>query len=368
MAEAAENNVTPISADSKLTDEQKRDQLRARIEAGEKRNEERNLGDQAKEVADSAIEFTKKHPLAVVGGVLVAGIAIGAMTRRGRRLGRRGGAFATLAADACRAALGSAGLSAQDIDLIVLATATPDQTFPASATKVQAMLGIDDCVAFDVAAVCSGFLYALQVADAMLRSGAAKRALVIGAETFCRILDWEDRGTCVLFGDGAAAAILGETDREDAGVITSNWGADGTLAEILYQPAGGTQRPATAETVAARQHVVHMEGSSVFRQAVRAMTQSSMQALEGAGMTGEEIDLMIPHQANIRIIEATRARVGVPEERAFSNVHRYGNVSAATIPIALHEARAAGRVARGDRLLLTSFGTGLTWASSVLRW
>lgn len=183
-----------------------------------------------------------------------------------------------------------------------------------------------------------------------------------------KVVDWTDRRTCVLFGDGAAAAILGETDREDAGVITSNWGADGTLAEILYQPAGGTQRPATAETVAARQHVVHMEGSSVFRQAVRAMTQSSMQALEGAGMTGEEIDLMIPHQANIRIIEATRARVGVPEARAFSNVHRYGNVSAATIPIALHEARAAGKVARGDRLLLTSFGTGLTWASSVLRW
>ena len=285
-----------------------------------------------------------------------------------RRIAEEGVSTSDLIAPAVRSACEDADLAVSDLDAIIVATSTPDTMFPSTACWVQHRLGLKGPAALDVAAGCTGWLYALELAGALLAQGRVRRVAVSAGEVMSKVVDWTDRRTCVLFGDGAAAAILGETDREDAGVITSNWGADGTLAEILYQPAGGTQRPATAETVAARQHVVHMEGSSVFRQAVRAMTQSSMQALEGAGMTGEEIDLMIPHQANIRIIEATRARVGVPEERAFSNVHRYGNVSAATIPIALHEARAAGRVARGDRLLLTSFGTGLTWASSVLRW
>lgn len=285
-----------------------------------------------------------------------------------RRIAEEGVSTSDLIAPAVRSACEDAELAVSDLDAIIVATSTPDTMFPSTACWVQHRLGLKGPAALDVAAGCTGWLYALELAGALLAQGRVRRVAVSAGEVMSKVVDWTDRRTCVLFGDGAAAAILGETDREDAGVITSNWGADGTLAEILYQPAGGTQRPATAETVATRQHVVHMEGSSVFRQAVRAMTQSSMQALEGAGMTGEEIDLMIPHQANIRIIEATRARVGVPEERAFSNVHRYGNVSAATIPIALHEARAAGRVARGDRLLLTSFGTGLTWASSVLRW
>ena len=285
-----------------------------------------------------------------------------------RRIAEEGVSTSDLIAPAVRSACEDADLAVSDLDAIIVATSTPDTMFPSTACWVQHRLGLKGPAALDVAAGCTGWLYALELAGALLAQGRVRRVAVSAGEVMSKVVDWTDRRTCVLFGDGAAAAILGETDREDAGVITSNWGADGTLAEILYQPAGGTQRPATAETVAARQHVVHMEGSSVFRQAVRAMTQSSMQALEGAGMTGEEIDLMIPHQANIRIIEATRARAGVPEERAFSNVHRYGNVSAATIPIALHEARAAGRVARGDRLLLTSFGTGLTWASSVLRW
>ena len=274
-----------------------------------------------------------------------------------RRIAEEGVSTSDLIAPAVRSACEDADLAVSDLDAIIVATSTPDTMFPSTACWVQHRLGLKGPAALDVAAGCTGWLYALELAGALLAQGRVRRVAVSAGEVMSKVVDWTDRRTCVLFGDGAAAAILGETDREDAGVITSNWGADGTLAEILYQPAGGTQRPATAETVAARQHVVHMEGSSVFRQAVRAMTQSSMQALEGAGMTGEEIDLMIPHQANIRIIEATRARVGVPEARAFSNVHRYGNVSAATIPIALHEARAAGKVARGDRLLLTSFGT-----------
>lgn len=273
-----------------------------------------------------------------------------------------------LVAPAVRSACEDAGVPLEEVDTIIVATSTPDTLFPSTACWVQERLGIRGPSAFDVAAGCTGWLYALELGGALISSGRARNVVVAAGEVMSKVVDWTDRRTCVLFGDGAAAAVLSATDREDAGVIASNWGADGTLAKILYQPAGGSQRPASAATVAENAHVVHMDGGAVFRQAVRAMSTSAKQALEDASLAPTDVDLMIPHQANIRIIEATRSRIGVPLERTFNTVSRYGNVSAATIPIALHEARQAGKLEAGAHVLLTSFGTGLTWASTVLRW
>ena len=273
-----------------------------------------------------------------------------------------------LVAPAVRSACEDAGVPLEEVDTIIVATSTPDTLFPSTACWVQERLGIRGPSAFDVAAGCTGWLYALELGGALISSGRARNVVVAAGEVMSKVVDWTDRRTCVLFGDGAAAAVLSATDREDAGAIASNWGADGTLAKILYQPAGGSQRPASAATVAENAHVVHMDGGAVFRQAVRAMSTSAKQALEDASLAPTDVDLMIPHQANIRIIEATRSRIGVPLERTFNTVSRYGNVSAATIPIALHEARQAGKLEAGAHVLLTSFGTGLTWASTVLRW
>ena len=285
-----------------------------------------------------------------------------------RRIASAETSTSDLIAPAVRNACEDAGLALEEVDTLLVATSTPDTMFPSTACLVQERLGIRGPAALDVAAGCTGWLYALELAGALISSGRARNVVVAAGEVMSKVVDWTDRRTCVLFGDGAAAAVVSATDREDAGVLASNWGADGTLAQILYQPAGGTQRPASAETIAEKAHVVHMDGGAVFRQAVRAMSTSAKQALESASLTPTDVDLMIPHQANIRIIEATRSRVGVPLERTFNTVSRYGNVSAATIPIALHEAKTAGKLSPGDRVLLTSFGTGLTWASTVLRW
>ncbi|MDB5709372.1 MAG: 3-oxoacyl-ACP synthase [Sphingomonas bacterium] len=266
---------------------------------------------------------------------------------------------ATLAADACRAALAAAGREANDIDLIVLATATPDQTFPASATKVQAMLGINDCVAFDVAAVCSGFLYAVQIADSMIRAGSARRALVIGAETFSRILDWEDRTTCVLFGDGAGAIVLeGEADSE-RGVLATRLHADGRHNELLYVDGG----PSTTGTVGK----VRMKGREVFRHAVVNLANVLTETLGAADLTAADVDWVVPHQANARILDATARKLGLAPEKVVVTVDQHANTSAASVPLALDVAVRDGRIKRGDLIVLEAMGGGFTWGAAVVR-
>ena len=281
---------------------------------------------------------------------------------RFRHIAGPGETTATLAADACRAALGAAGVSAQDIDLIVLATATPDQTFPASATKVQTMLGINDCVAFDVAAVCSGFLYALQVADSMLRSGAAQRALVIGAETFSRILDWEDRATCVLFGDGAGAVVL--EAQEDAvadgrGILAMRLHADGRHNELLYVDGG----PSTTGTVGK----VRMKGREVFRHAVVNLAAVMSETLAVAGLSADDVDWVVPHQANARILDATARKLHLAPEKVVVTVDQHANTSAASVPLALDTAVRDGRIKQGDLIVLEAMGGGFTWGAAVVR-
>ena len=272
---------------------------------------------------------------------------------------------ATLGADAAKAAIAAAGLSAQDIDLIVLATATPDQTFPATATKVQAMLGIDDCVAFDVAAVCSGFLYAVQVADSMLRTQVHRRALVIGAETFSRILDWEDRTTCVLFGDGAGAIVLeGREIEADAagggrGILATKLHADGRHNELLYVDGG----PSTTGTVGK----LRMKGPEVFRHAVTNLAAVLTESLGLAGLAADAVDWVVPHQANVRILDATARKLGLPAEKVVVTVDRHANTSAASVPLALDVAVRDGRVKQNDVVVLEAMGGGFTWGAAVIR-
>jgi 3-oxoacyl-[acyl-carrier-protein] synthase-3 len=269
---------------------------------------------------------------------------------------------ATLAADAAKAALAAAGVLAQDIDLIVLATATPDQTFPATATKVQAMLGIDDCVAFDVAAVCSGFLYAVQVADAMLRSGVQRRALVIGAETFSRILDWEDRTTCVLFGDGAGAIVLEAQDSADdggRGILATKLHADGRHNELLYVDGG----PSTTGTVGK----LRMKGREVFRHAVTNLAAVMAESLVIAGLEPGDVDWVVPHQANARILDATSRKLGLPAEKVIVTVDQHANTSAASVPLALDVAMRDGRIKAGQIVVLEAMGGGFTWGAAVVR-
>ena len=268
---------------------------------------------------------------------------------------------ATLAADACRAALAAAGVDAADIDLIVLATATPDQTFPASATKVQAMLGIDDCVAFDVAAVCSGFLYAVQVADSMLRTGVHQRALVIGAETFSRILDWEDRATCVLFGDGAGAIVLeGQDVLEDGrGILATRLHSDGRYNDLLYVDGG----PSTTGTVGK----LRMKGREVFRHAVTNLSAVLTETLGLVGLQASDVDWVVPHQANARILDATARKLGLSPEKVVVTVDQHANTSAASVPLALDAAVRDGRIRQNQIVVMEAMGGGFTWGAAVVR-
>ena len=267
---------------------------------------------------------------------------------------------ATLGADAAKQALAAAGLEPADIGLIIVATATPDNTFPASATKVQALLGVPDCIAFDVAAVCSGFLYAVSVADSMLRTGAAKHALVIGSETFSRILDWEDRTTCVLFGDGAGAIILSaEEVADDRGILATRLHAEGKYSDMLYVDGG----PSTTGTVG---HV-RMQGREVFRHAVTNLASVLGEVMEDIGLSADQIDWVVPHQANKRIIDATAKKLGLPAERVVLTVDQHANTSAASVPLALDLAVRDGRIKRGDLVVLEAMGGGFTWGAAVLR-
>lgn len=279
-----------------------------------------------------------------------------------RHIAGEGETTSSLAAEAARNALADAGIPASEVDLIVLATATPDSTFPASATKVQAELGCNGGAAFDVAAVCSGFLYALATADSMLRTGMAKCAVVIGAETFSRILDWEDRTTCVLFGDGAGAIVLRaeEVAEEDGpGVLATRLHADGAHRELLYVDGG----PSTTGTVGK----VRMKGREVFRHAVTNLADVLNEVLEATGHAPGEIDWVVPHQANLRILDATARKLGLPFEKVVVTVDKHANTSAASVPLAFDVARRDGRIKQGDLVMLEAMGGGFTWGASLLR-
>ena len=280
---------------------------------------------------------------------------------RNRYIAAEGETTATLATDAARKAIAAAGLQPSDIGLIVLATATPDQTFPATATKVQDLLGCHGGVAFDVAAVCSGFLYALATADSLLRTGMAKRALVIGAETFSRILDWEDRTTCVLFGDGAGAIVLEarEVEEDGPGVIFSQLHADGAHNELLYVDGGAS----TTGTVGK----VRMKGREVFRHAVTNLASVLEAVLKETGFTAADIDWVVPHQANARILDATARKLGLPAEKVVVTVDQHANTSAASVPLAFDAAVRDGRIKPGDLVMLEAMGGGFTWGASLVR-
>lgn len=280
---------------------------------------------------------------------------------RQRYIAGEGETTSTLATAAARAALVDAGIEAASIDLIVLATATPDQTFPATATKVQDALGCNGGIAFDVAAVCSGFLYALATADSMLRTGMARRALVIGAETFSRILDWEDRTTCVLFGDGAGAVVLEAVEGQagGAGVIATRLHADGAHHDLLYVDGG----PSTTQTVG---HV-RMKGREVFRHAVVNLAEVLGEVAEDAGVSLSEIDWVVPHQANARILDATARKLGIPADRVVMTVDHHANTSAASVPLAFDVARKDGRIKPGDLVMFEAMGGGFTWGASLIR-
>ena len=284
-----------------------------------------------------------------------------------RRIAAPDEATSDLMAEALERACGRANVQPSELDAVIAATSTPDTLFPSTGCWVQQKLAIRGMPAFDVSAGCTGFVYALELAASLIESGRVRIVGIVAGEVMSRVINWKDRGTCVLFGDGAGAAIVTRGDSR-SGILASNWGADGTLAQILYQPAGGTRRPASHETVDGQQHTVHMEGNTVFKHAVKAMSSAAVNAMRDAGVGPDEIALMIPHQANLRIMEATRERTGIPKEKVFSVLDRYGNMSAATIPVALDEAWEAGRLRDGDLLLLSAFGTGFTWGASIIRW
>ena len=267
---------------------------------------------------------------------------------------------ATLATEAAQKALAAAGVAAGQIGLIVLATATPDQTFPASATRVQTALAIDDCIAFDVAAVCTGFLYALSVADNMLKGGMAEHALVIGSETFSRILDWEDRATCVLFGDGAGAIVLQAVEAQDRGILATRLHADGRHNDLLYVDGGVS----TTGTVGK----LRMKGKEVFRHAVVNLAAVLGEVLEAAGHQPGEVDWVVPHQANKRILDATAKKLGLDPNRVIVTVDQHANTSAASVPLALDVAVRDGRIKRGDLIVLEAMGGGFTWGAAVVRY
>jgi 3-oxoacyl-[acyl-carrier-protein] synthase III len=293
------------------------------------------------------------------------------VTRTGikeRRIASPGETTSDMAAAAARAAIADAGLQPEDIDLLIVATITPDMLFPSTACVLQTKLNLRPIPAFDVEAACSGFIYVLEIGAAMLQSGRYKNALIIGAEKLSSIVDWQDRSTCVLFGDGAGAVVLSRAEQPNVGFLGSVLGSDGKGGDILYMPGGGALRPATEESVRDRQHFLKMNGKEVFKIAVRVMEKAALEILEQHQIDPAEVALVIPHQANFRIIEMLADRLELPLDRFALNIDRMGNTSAASIPIALDEARRAGRIRSGDYVLMVAFGAGLTWGAGLLRW
>ncbi|MBP6772222.1 MAG: ketoacyl-ACP synthase III [Gemmatimonadaceae bacterium] len=284
-----------------------------------------------------------------------------------RHIAKDGESLTSLSADAARQAMARAGVQPGEIDTIVLGTASPDHLLPATAVEVQTMLGCTRAAAFDIGAACSGFLYGAIVGESLIASGSADTVLVIGAEKLSAIVDWTDRNTCILFADGAGAAVLRRTRGGQKGILSSYMRSDGALAELLWRPAGGGAEPFSAEVLDSRRQFVRMAGREVFKHAVRSMAEATDRALDAARLTAADIDLLIPHQANIRIIEATAKHAGVGMDRVFVNVDRFGNTSAASIPIALNDAIEQGRLKEGMTVLFVAFGAGFTWGSLVVR-
>lgn len=284
-----------------------------------------------------------------------------------RRIINEGEATSDIACRAARMAVQDAGISLQEVDAIVVATVTPDMLFPSTACLVQNGLGLNRVAAFDVGAGCSGFVYAMGIGSQFIKTGMYNTVLVIGAESLSRIINWQDRNTCVLFGDGAGAAVLRPVP-EGFGILSLDLGADGSGADLLKLPAGGSRMPVTHENCCSTDHYLNMSGREVFKFAVKIIGESALNALEKAGLDKKDVDCFIPHQANIRIIEAAVRRLNLPMDKVFVNVQKYGNTSAASIPVAVHEAVAEGRIKRGDIIVLVGFGAGLTWGASVIKW
>ena len=270
---------------------------------------------------------------------------------------------------AAQAALAEAGMDAADIDAIVVSTATPDRLLPATACDIQARIGANKAVAFDVWAACSGWLFTLNMARGLIASGQARNALCIATEKMSAITDWSDRATCVLFGDAAGAAVVVPSESKDRGIIASYMKSDGTLGELLHRvPTDGVHYPLEVVEMGARDGYIQMAGREVFKSAVRSMCEAADAVFQQAGVTKDDVDLMVPHQANIRIIEATAKYAGIPMERVWVGVDRYGNTSSSTVPVALHEARQEGKIRDGSLVLMVAFGAGLTWAATLIRW
>ena len=274
---------------------------------------------------------------------------------------------AEMGARAARVAMARAGVEPGEVDLIVVSTATPDRLLPSTACDMQALLGADNAVAFDLGAACSGWLYGLSTAEGFIASGRAEIVLVVATEKMSSIVDWSDRETCVLFGDGAGAAVVRPAN-DQRGILSSYHRSDGRLGDLLYRPAGGAAIPMSAEVLERRDHMVKMAGREVFKNAVRSMTEAAAFALQQSGLRGEDVDLLIPHQANIRVIEATAKYAAIPMERVFVNVDRFGNMSSATVPVAMDEAVEQEQLRPGMNVLTVAFGAGFTWGAMAMRW
>ncbi len=283
-----------------------------------------------------------------------------------RRIAQANEATSDLAVHAAKQALTDAKLSPQDVELIIVATTTPDMQFPATSCLVQAKLGANNAACFDINAACSGFIHGLIIAQQFIANGTYDNTLVIGAELLSRFIDWKDRSTCVLFGDGAGAAVVAPV--KSGGIISIYLGTDGSQSDLLMTPAGGSRMPASHKTVSEGLHYLKMQGNEVFKHAVRVMANAAQKVLDKAGLTCKDIDCLIPHQANIRIIQALAKRAGLSMDKIYVNVDRYGNMSAASTVVALHEAVKEGRVKKGDIVLLVAFGSGLVWGSCIIKW
>lgn len=283
-----------------------------------------------------------------------------------RRIASDNEAVSDLAIKAAREALKDAKLDSKDLDLIILATVTGDMPFPSTASMVQNALSAEHAAAFDISAACAGFVYALSIAQQFISSGAYKNALVIGAEKLSAVTDFKDRNTCVLLGDGAGACVVSEV--KDGGILSTYLGCDGSNMKLLNMPAGGSRMPASHETVDSRMHYLKMRGNELFKIAVKSMTMAAQKVLEQAGLTFRDVDLIVPHQANSRIIMAVAKKLGIPEDRIYLNIEKYGNMSSASTVTALVEAVKEGRVKKGDIILLDAFGAGLVWGASIIKW
>lgn len=286
---------------------------------------------------------------------------------RERRIAAENEATSDMAVKAAKNALKNANLEPSDIDLIIVATITPDMFFPSTACLLQHKLGAGNVPAFDIAVACSGFVYGLAIADQFIKGGAYKHALVVAAEKLSAVTDWEDRSTCVLFGDGAGAAVLGPV--KEGGILGASLGADGSKGDLLQLPAGGSRMPASIKTVENRLHTIKMEGNVLFKHAVKIMADAAIAVTEPLGLKGDDIDIIIPHQANIRILNALAKRMGVdPAKKVYLNIEKYGNMSAASSAVALAEAVEEGRIKKGDTILMDAFGGGLTWGALIIKW